>query len=69
MLKVTQRMVEIECGVHLAHDAVLTAVMHARRLVAIVAAAAEDVAGELGDMVWDYRHIASTTEPRSPKTE
>jgi hypothetical protein len=57
-------MVEIERGVHLAHDAVLTAVMHVRRLVAIVTAAAEDVAGELGDMVWDYQHMASA-EPRS----
>jgi hypothetical protein len=61
-------MVEIERGVYLAHDAVLTAVLHARRLVAIVTAAADDVAEELGEMVWDYRHMAGS-EPRSPDVE
>jgi hypothetical protein len=30
---------------------------------AIVTAAAEDVAKELDDMVWDYRHMASAESP------
>jgi hypothetical protein len=36
--------------------------------VAIVTAAAEDVAEEIGDMAWDYRHMASA-EPRLAEAE
>jgi hypothetical protein len=50
---------EIERGVDLARDAVLTAVIHARRVAGVVSGAVEDVAQEVRDLVWDYKHIAS----------
>ena len=45
-------------GLDIAYEAVLTTVIHARRLVGVLSKSAGRIVQEVEDLVWDYQDVA-----------